>query len=222
MKIGTRIAELRVARGWSQRDLAMRCGWDSQSRIGNYERDSREPSLGDIEIIAKAFGITSQELLFGSAAEPSATGKIISYESDDELSDHDYVMIDRYDLKLSAGCGAMTWVVHEKDPLAFRANFFKARRLDATKLKAAYIRGDSMTPFLNSGDTVLIDISDTDVVDGEVYAICYDDEWFVKRVFQVPGGLVLRSDNPKYPPIEVVGERLSMITILGHVVWRAG
>lgn len=55
MTLGERIRTARLAAGFtSQQKLADACGWDSASRIGNYEQDTREPSLADLRTIADA------------------------------------------------------------------------------------------------------------------------------------------------------------------------
>ena len=63
--LGKRIARHRKAAGLSQAALAVACGWKSQSRIGNYESDSREPSLSDLENIARAVGVSVAQLTYG-------------------------------------------------------------------------------------------------------------------------------------------------------------
>lgn len=62
--LGKRIAFYRKAKKMSQAQLAEACGWSSQSRIGNYEKDIREPSLADLNIIAKKLDI-NRALLTG-------------------------------------------------------------------------------------------------------------------------------------------------------------
>lgn len=61
---------LKLARenaGYIQGDLAKLCGWDSgQSRIANYESGDREPTLNDIEKLARALGLPPEELAFAS------------------------------------------------------------------------------------------------------------------------------------------------------------
>lgn len=61
--LGQRIARFRNELKLSQGALAKACGWASQSRIGNYELDAREPTLGDIVAIARALHIEPYELL---------------------------------------------------------------------------------------------------------------------------------------------------------------
>ncbi len=75
--IGKRIKRLRKIAQMSQAQLAEACGWKSQSRIGNYEADSREPSFADIEAMASALGVDKSELLLDLREAPleSETGR---------------------------------------------------------------------------------------------------------------------------------------------------
>lgn len=55
MTLADRIRTARLAAGFpSQLKLAQACGWDTASRIGNYEQGTREPSLEDLRSIATA------------------------------------------------------------------------------------------------------------------------------------------------------------------------
>ncbi len=47
----------------SQAQLAEACGWKSQSRVGNYEVGTREPTLADIDAMAKALGVQFSDVL---------------------------------------------------------------------------------------------------------------------------------------------------------------
>jgi transcriptional regulator with XRE-family HTH domain len=75
--IGKRIKRLRKIAQMSQAQLAEACGWKSQSRIGNYEADSREPSFADIEAMATALRVDKSELLLDLREAPleSETGR---------------------------------------------------------------------------------------------------------------------------------------------------
>jgi len=64
--LSQRIKRLRKATGMSQAQLADACGWKSQSRVGNYEAGTREPTLADIASIASALGVDQSELLLNS------------------------------------------------------------------------------------------------------------------------------------------------------------
>jgi transcriptional regulator with XRE-family HTH domain len=70
--LGQRIKRLRKSAGMSQAQLAEACGWKSQSRVGNYEVGSREPTLADIAAIAKALNVEESALLLKASTEGSA------------------------------------------------------------------------------------------------------------------------------------------------------
>jgi transcriptional regulator with XRE-family HTH domain len=57
LNIGSKIAELRKAKKWSQEDLAKKVN-SSRVMIGNYERNSNTPSIDIILKIAKVFDVS--------------------------------------------------------------------------------------------------------------------------------------------------------------------
>lgn len=67
--LGTRIAMLRKQHGTSQKELADRLGI-SASTIGMYEQGRREPSADRLVEMAAVFGVSTDYLLTGQAAEP--------------------------------------------------------------------------------------------------------------------------------------------------------
>jgi len=83
-----------------------------------------------------------------------------------------------------------------------------------------------MTPFLYSGYTVLVNLSERDVQNGRVYCLRYHDELRIKRVFKkINGDLILRSDNPDYlpkdedVPAHLIGDQ---VAIIGRVRDKSG
>lgn len=179
-----------------------------------YIRDYLEDPFGRYEEV--------KPLLPSAAKSPPVGSAIRTYETVEELDPESYVLVDRYDVQLSAGCGNIQWVVNEKDPISFRARWFQHKRLNPEHCKALYVRGRSMEPKLEDWDTVLIDTSQTDIVDGEIYAVCLDDEFFIKTVERIAGGVLLKSENPDFTNIEVTGECMAMLCIIGKKVWRGG
>lgn len=144
----------------------------------------------------------------------------------DEASDT-HIEIERYDVQLAAGTGTAVWIVRKKndDPILFRKGWYKARRLNPENLRGMYVRGDSMEPYLFNRDTVLIDISDTEISDGEVYAIVFKNRFYVKELRAIEGGIRIISRNEKYEPMEMLDKDWQDerdFQVLGHVVWRGG
>lgn len=146
----------------------------------------------------------------------------IAIQEEVDLS-HTHLAIDFYDYKLSAGTGTADWVPNRKEsPLVFRKNWFKAKRLNPSDLRAMYIRGDSMSPELRDWDTVIIDITDLEIIDGEIYACVYKEKLYIKRIKRSEDGILLISSNPNYDTMEVNEQSADRFQLLGRMVWRGG
>ena len=83
---------------------------------------------------------------------------------------------------------------------------------------ALKVVGDSMVNArINDGDIVFIR-EQPDVTDGEIAAVIIDDSAALKRVYHIPGGVTLVSENPKYPPMVFTQENSNIVRIIGKVV----
>jgi len=61
VRLGRRLRELRLKRGWTQAQLAKRVGLD-RSYLGDVERGERNVSAAKLEAIARGFGISLAKL----------------------------------------------------------------------------------------------------------------------------------------------------------------
>lgn len=149
---------------------------------------------------------------------------ILAWEAGQELPADRYVLVPHLDAKVSAGSGQLNWHVDKKHPLAFLTNWVRGQRMNPKKLVALQTVGDSMEPRISDGDTLLVDLGQTEVMDGRIYAIRYGDELRVKRLFKrYDGALVIRSDNAEmYPEETVPPEAKTQIAVIGRVVWVGG
>ena len=83
---------------------------------------------------------------------------------------------------------------------------------------ALRVVGDSMIGArIRDGDLVFIRRQD-DVDDGQIAAVIVDDSATLKRVYHVPNGLQLLSENSKYPPMLFTCPDCDSIRILGLAV----
>ncbi|WP_140411298.1 XRE family transcriptional regulator [Chromobacterium violaceum] len=219
---GKRIEALRQAQGWRQQDLADRCGWGSPSRIGNYEREDREPTLRDFEVMADVLGVSTPYLIFGEEAGSPPQTSVVSYQAAADDITTKFVLVDNYHIQPTASSGAVSWEKSGQDPLSFPQSFFDARELNPRHLKALQVNGTNMQPHLRLGDTVLIDSSDTAPRNGEIYVVAFGDEWFIKRVFKTPTNIILRSDSEDEPDVLIGRDELYITKFFGRVVWRGG
>jgi transcriptional regulator with XRE-family HTH domain len=63
-RIGQRIKRLRLARGWTQPDLARKAGLRSSGHVSLLESGGRrDPSASTLKRVAKALGVPVTELL---------------------------------------------------------------------------------------------------------------------------------------------------------------
>lgn len=161
------------------------------------------------------------------ADPPQAHGMtpILAWEHPDELPPGEFVLVPRLDVVLLAGNGheQIELKLTQERPEAFRADWIRDMRLKPSKLAAMRTSGESMEPTIHDGDSVLVDISQTKVIDGNVYALWYEGGERVKRLFTLPGGgLRIASDNPRHQAIDLVPERAGDVRIIGRVVHRSG
>lgn len=138
--VGQRVKRLREKLKLSQAVLAEKCGWEYQSRIGNYETGARKISVEDAVVLASALNITPGELLFGNPdnAEFITPGlrlvPVVSYVQAGMFTEPDYILT----------------------PEGITASLY----FDGPASKTVFalrVKGDSMEPEFKEGDTIIID-----------------------------------------------------------------
>jgi phage repressor protein C with HTH and peptisase S24 domain len=83
-----------------------------------------------------------------------------------------------------------------------------------------YAHGDSMEPRIYDGDSLLIDVSQTDIIDGKTYVLRIENEVFVKVLRKLPFGelAVISHNSDAYPLKTYTEEQCKKIEIIGRVV----
>ncbi len=220
--LGERIRALREARDMTQSDLAKRCGWDSagQARIGNYEKNRREPNLADLRKIAQALGVSLMDLV-NEGSNSVGEGVRTPYQPED------FIIINQYSVAGSTGNGHMNDHVEVNGGLAFKRAWLHRMGANPDDLHVIYAKGMSMEPTILDGDVVLMDESQTEPRNGKIYVIRRPDgELLIKRlVHSVTGRWIIRSDNDdkrQFPDEELDAEAMASLTILGRIIWHAG
>lgn len=188
------------------------------------------PSLSGAELVLEQdphqsdAPITEDREALISRLLPQGKGTVITWENEADLPDDpERVWIDRFDYHFSAGTGVIQWEIREKKALPFDIGYFRALGSNPKDCRLLAVRGDSMEPYLFNRDMMMIDSTRTNVRDGRVYAVYFEDEPLVKQIFkQVGGGVVLHSYNSKYPDKEVPAERMDLVKVVGEVIHRSG
>lgn len=182
--VGKRIREARVGLRMSQEDLARRCGWESQGRIGNYERDVREPKRADIEKIAKALGKSPRWLLLGDEDAELVPGPDImryvpeiSWIQAGRMTEVGTVSLDMSEAK------------HWPCPVACGPNTYCLR-----------VNGESMMPRFPPGTLLYCD-PDVPAIPGKlVIAMCDEDTTATFKLLTEDSGVhYLKALNPEWP-----------------------
>jgi phage repressor protein C with HTH and peptisase S24 domain len=155
--------------------------------------------------LARYFSIS--EALLGGPPERDAENGLIN--------------VKRHPVMVSAGPGAIVTEEAGKPYFAFDERWLKALTPSGpSKLSIVRVEGDSMTPTLNAGDDILVDLGDSveRLRDG-IYVLRIDDALVVKRLALNPTArrVTVQSDNPAYPDWPDCS--LADIKPIGRVIW---
>ena len=155
--------------------------------------------------LARYFGVT--EAVLGGPEETNGEGGLVS--------------VNRHPVSVSAGPGAVPGGELGKPYFAFDERWLKSLTASSpSNLSIVRVQGDSMSPTLNAGDDILVDLADCEdrLRDG-IYVLRIDDALVVKRLALSPRGgrATIQSDNPAYPdwPDCEIGE----MHCIGRVIW---
>lgn len=87
-------------------------------------------------------------------------------------------------------------------------------------IRTVLVRGRSMEPTFRDGAIIGIDQNDKQVIDGEAYAVLLPYSGAaVKRLYPLPDGVLLRSDNKEFPEVKLTRADIPDHFILGRVRW---
>lgn len=105
-------------------------------------------------------------------------------------------------------------------PLAFAREF--AEKIGVQNGAFISVDGIAMKPTLEGECLILADLSDTVLKDGKIYGLEIGAHRWVRRVQVLLDKIILMADNPDYADMEISGEDLNRLNVLGrvHGVWR--
>lgn len=175
-----------------------------------------KPGLDKINRIAIAKRVDLNWLALGDGAAPPRGGYSSSVRAG-------FIYVPRYSVKAHAGGGAAVESEQIVDYLAFKRDWFE-RNVGIGPDNAALIevRGESMTPVLQDGELVIIDMSCTNLRDDAIYVLQYSGGLRIKSVRRrVDGKIEIRSANEDYG-VEVLSEKeaeAGTFTIVGRARW---
>lgn len=213
--------------GWkNQGQLAEFLGITSASVSGAKGRGFI--SLEWIFKVARAFNVYTDWLATGEGpikrGEPPVVAEppLVYCVTDEELK-NEYVLVPRYNVKASAGGGAIIESEQIVDLLAFKARWIHSMHWNPANLLLINTIGDSMYPTIEAGDLLLVDKGQREVRDDAIYILQIDGTLVAKRLQKLyDGSIQIKSDNQVYDAQLVPVDRVNMLNIIGRVVWGGG
>ncbi len=94
----------------------------------------------------------------------------------------------------------------------------RGMRVDPKNCKLVRISGNSMFPEYHHGDRVIIDESDKNLTDGQIYAFRYDGQCYVKEINRAGNKIKCISVNKDYEPFFI--ERDVDFQVFGRIIPR--
>ncbi|WP_063801356.1 XRE family transcriptional regulator [Burkholderia ubonensis] len=142
--------------------------------------------------VAFVLSVSPTWLANGRGKMKAASAQEITLQGNPE-----YPAIRRVKIKISAGITGYGVEPLEDDhaPIVFHRSWYEGNGYDPEKLLAIKVSGASMEPGLYDGDWVVVNVADTTPRDGVAFAMSYDGEVVVKRLFRTDGQWVAASDN---------------------------
>ncbi|YCH23132.1 helix-turn-helix transcriptional regulator [Pseudomonas sp. D1-3] len=241
MELKDRLKAARKHAQLTQPQLAERVGMD-QTSISNLERGKSAGSKFTAQI-ARVCGVSPiwlaegrGEMLpafakaeYGKGAETRAIqadaemiGMIDAWDEGDPLDDDDCEVPYYAEVEFAGGNG-MSEVVEVADrKLRFSNATLRDAGVDRASAAVARVRGNSMERLIMDGAAIGFDMSDTSIIDGEIYAFNHGGLLRTKYLYRLPGGGVrIKSENEHDHPEETMSaeEWREQVKMLGRVFW---
>lgn len=228
-------AAVRSAGG--NKDVADRSGVPLRT-LNSYMAGQADPKLTKLDRIAAACG-TTVDVLMGRKSpdpEPSQEKTRVSISSkgvtetqhlvvraEGELAvPEGFVAVPFLEVRASAGRGRASLPAETvaESHFLFSEAWLRSLGVSAHSAELLQAQGDSMHPTIQDGDLMLVDRGYGEVVHGKIYALVVNDLVVVKRVnFLAIGGMMLISDNDRYPAETVSRNEVDALSFQGRVAW---
>ncbi|QSB02678.1 helix-turn-helix transcriptional regulator [Methylomonas sp. EFPC1] len=200
----------------------------SEGVVRKWKNGESDPSRTRLVTIANAMNVSVNWLATGEdpMCQPdSVTEKPNGYQvatrAPSSPDSDAYCYIPLYDVYASAGHGALIDGEQVIDKLPFKQEWLRGEMgLNPDDCCLINVTGDSMEPLLHKKDVVMLDRSQTHVIEDGIYCLRLDGSLLIKRIQRVMGQkLKVISDNSAYEAFELDNVDTEDQQIIGRVVW---
>ncbi|MDC7788018.1 XRE family transcriptional regulator [Rhodoplanes sp. TEM] len=178
------------------------------STLNTYLAGATMPSLAKLASVARACGISLDYLV---------TGKGEAVETTKNWPER-LILIQSLAFRASAGDGLLI-VDEESETTPFPRQILDRLGLKASKVRLLEAAGNSMSPTIEDGDPLLVELGETSVADGRIYVFTIGDQVLVKRLRRRGSCLLMRADNRELYPDEEDVPTVEPVRIIGRVRW---
>jgi phage repressor protein C with HTH and peptisase S24 domain len=225
MNWNQRLAQSRAEKNLTKSELARAVGV-SPATVTQWESGLTKELKGEnLTTVCSVLNVSAEWLLHGKGERTIDPLKLFPGAMRVEVHDDDspiFYQIPKVELKLQAGViGVVTEPLPDDNAKTTVLRAWADKHgYRPDKLIALAVKGESMEPTLHAGDTVVINLADTQPVDNGVYAINYEGEAVVKRLARDAGEWWLASDNSDQRKYTRKICRGADCLIVGRVVYR--
>lgn len=192
-----------------------------RNTVWNIERGDSLPDAFDLDVMARIYMTTIEELLFGSGSAPRGISGLA--KSTRAIQQSGYIFVPEFDVHVSAGNGFFNDVESVVTMRPFDEIYIQSDLgIHHDELALIKIVGQSMEPDLRSRDTVLVDLRDRDVITDGIHILRLDGALLIKKVQRLPGKVLrVSSSNLAFEAFEIKGaeEDDRDFAVLGRVRW---
>ena len=122
----------------------------------------------------------------------------------------------RGEVGLSCGYGSIVYNDTITDTCKVPRATLRQYGANIKSTEIVYAQGDSMSPDIESGDALLVDTSQTEIINGVCYAFNYDGQPMCKRLQKIDNKIKAISKNTLYDPFFI--DKDLQFNIVGRVV----
>ncbi|MDP2548874.1 helix-turn-helix transcriptional regulator [Oceanobacter sp. 4_MG-2023] len=195
-------------------------------RLRNADRDTSRTNL---IALCQATGVnllwlaTGDGAMYPEGSTITDTPVRISEPSNRYSVPSEYALIPVLDIQAAAGNGSVVDSESIADVYAYKRDWLRNELgANAADLRIIRVSGDSMSPKLNSGELVFVDVREGHYSGDGVYILRMGDSLLVKNVQRLPGQILrIRSENTAYESFDIRLDESSNdeVAIIGRVVW---
>lgn len=215
--LGERIAKIADLVG-GKKHLAKAIGI-SESQLYRYISGDSQPTVEPLAAIARCGSVHLDWLVLGEG--PTGIMSEVNEPSSSYIDSRKYVQIDEFN---ENGMEPVNLSASDLGRFSFNHLWLVKSGLNTENLRLIRAHGDAMSPTINNGDLLIVDVSQKKFNGDAIYLLHLDTRLLVAKRIQhtADNGLVIVNDNSAYRDQHISNGQKESLEIVGKVVWAGG